>query len=400
MNINMKKRKNKFKTVVYAVIVVLAAAAAVAFTVDFIGAEKISAIINQQGSGEDFREDNKPLSEENYNMLGDTQKKAYRCILNNIKNHPEYIKVPNLSQSEFSEVYFAVKNDNPNLLCFSDSCSMVTFGSMCMLQLHYDYDKAECNEKSEQLRKEADRIISEMPHLDSDYEKELYIHDYIVKNCTYEETDDASNAYGCLVKKEAVCSGYARAAMLLLEKTGVKTMLISGTGESKDSGKVGHMWNIVTIDGRPYHLDVTWDDPASADGDNTTHLYFNLTTEAISADHSDFSVDIQCVDTKFNYFVHENILFDSYSSDVISAVCEKLAENIDAGKNNVEFMFSDEASYAKAVASIIDNSSPKSDMYKIIEYVNTHAADKIDMTHVNFSKDDNKKFIKIEFDAV
>ena len=48
-----------------------------------------------------------------------------------------------------------------------------------------------------------------------DYEKALYIHDYIVNKCRYlEESDNTeyeSTAYGCLVEGVANCEGYAKA---------------------------------------------------------------------------------------------------------------------------------------------------------------------------------------------
>ena len=42
---------------------------------------------------------------------------------------------------------------------------------------------------------------------------------------------------------------------------------------------------MVHIDGRWYHVDVTWDDPVSSE-DVLRHDYFNLTDSQISADHT------------------------------------------------------------------------------------------------------------------
>ena len=44
----------------------------------------------------------------------------------------------------------------------------------------------------------------------------------------------------------------------------------------------GHAWNAVRIDGRYYHVDVTWDDQ----GENIFYAYFNKTDAAILEDHT------------------------------------------------------------------------------------------------------------------
>lgn len=67
--------------------------------------------------------------------------------------------------------------------------------------------------------------------------------------------------------------GYSRAMQLLLHEAGMKATLVGGF----DDQNVAHMWNMVTIDGRNYHLDATWDDSE----DYPRHTFFNLTTEEI-----------------------------------------------------------------------------------------------------------------------
>lgn len=117
------------------------------------------------------------------------------------------------------------------------------------------------------------------------YDIELFIHDWLCKNVTY--NDDAVNdpdghpqaftAYGALVEGSAVCEGYSRAAQLILNAFGIKNGLICGT---TDDGE-GHMWNIVNIDSKWYHLDITWDDD---DEVSPYHFFFNLSDSLITRD--------------------------------------------------------------------------------------------------------------------
>ena len=366
--------------------------------IHYIGAEKLSAYFSTIIFTDDFR-DREPLSTKNYDLLDDNEKIAYICIFNNIEKHPEYIKIPSLTQAEFNNVYFAVKNDNPDMLCFSDSCNMITFLSSCFLQMHYDYQKDVCNKMAEELNAKVNSIISDID-ISDEYAAELAIHDYIVKNCAYtENAENSSNAYGCLVDGEAVCSGYSRAAMLLFSKAGIESVLVAGTGLTADQKVISHMWNIIWINGSPYHLDVTWDDPGSANN-SVSHMFFNLTTKQISADHKDMSVTFDCTETAENYFVKEKLLYSEYNSKTLKNIMNRLCYNVDNGINYLELMFTDADAYSSAVRAIIDNSAINSDMYKIIKYVSENTENKIDTTHVNFVQESEKKYIRLMFDEI
>lgn len=388
------KSKKIFKVFIIIVVVIITTAGAVGI-VSGIGADKIKAYFSVFSFPDDF-DGIQPFSSYNYEQLNDVEKQAYICILNNIDSHPELIKIPNLTKEEFNNVYFAVKNDNPQILCFSDSCNMLSFWSSAFIELKYEYSVDECDAMQNKLMAEVDRIISEMPEYEDDYSKELYIHDYIVNMCKYEESDHSSNAYGCLIENKAVCSGFSRAAMLLLENVGIKTVLIGGTGISSTQGRISHMWNIVQIEEAYYHLDVTWDNPGN--DESISHLYFNLTDSEISLDHTDYDFAYSCNEDKFNYFKYNGLLFSNYGKTELNTIKEKFLSNIDNGINYLEIKFDSADSYNSASDAIIDGVSPNSDMYKIISYISDNTDEKVDISHVNFSSDDNKKYIRLMFD--
>lgn len=73
-------------------------------------------------------------------------------------------------------------------------------------------------------------------------------------------TGDSTNviphlAYGPLVEKNGVCDGYAWAFKTLMDEAGIECSCV--TGFLKDDMSLGHMWNLVKIDGQYYHVDVT-----------------------------------------------------------------------------------------------------------------------------------------------
>lgn len=115
----------------------------------------------------------------------------------------------------------------------------------------------------------------------SDFEKEIQIIRYMVENCSYnKETENSWSAYGALVEGEAKCMGYADAFMVLGKACGLDVRyIVSKT----------HAWNLIKLDGKWYHVDVTWEDPiASNKGngygfDKLRNQYINLTDDEMSA---------------------------------------------------------------------------------------------------------------------
>lgn len=110
----------------------------------------------------------------------------------------------------------------------------------------------------------------------SEYNREKLLHDRLAAKISYVETSNAHNAYGAIVEGEAVCEGYAEAYQYLLQLAGLQALVVTG-----QSASVGHAWNIVRVDGKYYHVDLTWDDQPGA----LYYAYFNKTDSRITEDH-------------------------------------------------------------------------------------------------------------------
>ena len=123
----------------------------------------------------------------------------------------------------------------------------------------------------------------------SEYDKELAIHDWIVKWADYDKEaasnapdakpdPDNDNPYGLFYSKKAICKGYTLTFQLFMDMLGIECITVDGTSKS---GAEPHAWNMVRLDGEWYCVDVTWDDPVSS-GKVDLYLYhrfFNVTSE-------------------------------------------------------------------------------------------------------------------------
>lgn len=119
-------------------------------------------------------------------------------------------------------------------------------------------------------------------------EKLKAIHDYLVRYCVYDEGmstdgyDDSYTAYGCLVKKRAVCQGYAAAFNLLAIKAGISSITVAG-----EAGGGSHAWNYVKVGSTYRYVDATWDDPLPDRGveAGVPHKYFYVTQSFLAKNH-------------------------------------------------------------------------------------------------------------------
>lgn len=109
----------------------------------------------------------------------------------------------------------------------------------------------------------------------------MAVHNYIVENTEYGDEDEITHhwGYGALIEGRAVCIGYTYATHLLLQAAGVYGRIQTGTAAGQE-----HAWNVVTIDGTEYHLDVTWDDPVGSE--SVRYDYFLIDENTIRQDHS------------------------------------------------------------------------------------------------------------------
>lgn len=182
------------------------------------------------------------------------------------------------------------------------------------------------------------------------FETELFLHDKLAEICSYEagaaQSDDpavlyptAFTAYGALVEGRAVCEGYSRAMQLLLHENGMECTLVNGY----DHNGAAHMWNLVTVNGHNYHLDVTWNDSS----DRLHHSYFNLSTAEILLSHTiaDDNIGVDtCTATDANYYHKTGRQINTVHRDDIAKV---IAQAIKNGETSVDMRFT-KSSFAGA----------------------------------------------------
>ncbi|KUG03382.1 putative protease [hydrocarbon metagenome] len=164
------------------------------------------------------------------------------------------------------------------------------------------------------LKKKVREIVNEcISDGMSDYKKEKALHDHIINNAEYDYENflrgsipaSSYTAYGVLILGRGVCQGYAEAMHMLCCEAGLKSLVVQGT--SIFEGKwYKHAWNIVSLNGQYYQVDVCWDDVIAPGGKGTlSYTYFNLNDQDMSKDHNWNKQQYpSCTATKYNYYVY------------------------------------------------------------------------------------------------
>ena len=146
---------------------------------------------------------------------------------------------------------------------------------LSIIKTYTDLEIVEINEKIKQI------VDDKLKNKSDKREIIKIVHDYIINSTKYDKdrTDHniityASNtAYGVLFEGYGICSGYADAMALFLNYYNIPNYKVASEN---------HVWNAVYLDGKWYHLDLTWDDPILSSGEEVLDdTYFLITTEKL-----------------------------------------------------------------------------------------------------------------------
>ena len=186
----------------------------------------------------------------------------------------------------------------------------VSDGIIDYVYFTYHYDSEEYVAMYEKCVAAAEKMIGDLKgnKAVNDVTKALLVHDRLIVNCEYDYkgvttntlTDESQSMYGALVNGVATCQGYSQAYMYLLGELGIDSYVCS-------SEDMDHDWNIVIINGKKYHVDVTFDDPVQDVTGRVYHNYFLLSTAALKkGDHNFTDYDSSPKDTAYDNYYWKN----------------------------------------------------------------------------------------------
>lgn len=278
-----------------------------------------------------------------YQNLADKEKAVYTALYRGICAHESEIDLPyNVDGKVYAKLYCMIEKQE-SALFYIDS-TYYTAEKLRTAKIVYregtetDYSVA----MESDLDRAVGQILSDMPAGTDDFEKALFIHDYIIENCRYQIDGGAgydATAYGCIVGGSAHCEGYAKAFVYLARYAGINSIVVTGVTDNGEN----HAWNQVEIDGEWYNCDVTWDD-TDVDGDKR-HMYFLCNNEMFSQTHvaeTNYFNPFNCTGDENAYFTRRDLVICS-SEDAERILKRELASE----ENSIELKFDSSNSYAE-----------------------------------------------------
>ncbi|MBR6689142.1 MAG: hypothetical protein IKL68_03920 [Clostridia bacterium] len=280
-----------------------------------------------------------------YNQLTEEQKIQYVKIDQGIQELEQGIHFGFVKNAEVKSdviiVLAAIYNDRPEYYYLPQDYNVksIKLGPVeyTILKLNYTVrDKKEREMKDLELDQIVEQIVYDATHDQmTDYEKELALHDALVKKVNYFEFENIEKipvekhtAYEALVNNSAVCDGISKAYQLLLKKAGIYSIMVTGK-----IGEIAHAWNIVKVDGEYYHVDPTSNAIEVNGRRQVMHRYFNLSDKEFKKTHTidkEFPI-MACESTKYDYYTYNNFevkYTESLRSKLIKIINKQLKNDV------------------------------------------------------------------------
>ena len=155
----------------------------------------------------------------------------------------------------------------------------------------------------------------------SDFDKALWLHDWLLNRCKYDNSYLYCGPEGVLCRGIGTCESYHRAYAKLLNKAGIEATDIRSTGDN-------HVWTAAKLDGKWYHIDPTWDDSYNNMSSYESHLYFGLTDDIIKMVHKHHSPKdgYNCNDLDDNYFIKTGEI-STWSDELVDSIKNNIKDN-------------------------------------------------------------------------
>lgn len=298
-----------------------------------------------------------------YQQVPEEERQAYLEILQGVREHVEGICIHASKADRANVLYQYVMKDFPEIFWCDGTTTATAYSGeeeYVILEPGYLYDEQKKSEMEREIQTAADQCLEGVPDGADDYQKILYVYEYIVNLVDYDmNTSDNQNIYSVFVNHRSVCAGYSKATQYLLERMGIFCTYI--TGKTKDGQT--HAWNLVRCDGDYYYVDTTWGDPVfqESEGEETgawqgiiSYDYMCCDDTQISGTHiPDTDVELPvCTKMDDNYYVVNGLYYTDYDRD---AVLQKMNETIQAGENPTVIKFAGKDLYTEAHDDILQN---------------------------------------------
>jgi hypothetical protein len=266
-----------------------------------------------------------------------------------------------------------------------------TTGVLAGVKFSYQESAEQITSMSEKIDNEVAKILSGTEGM-TQYDKVITFFDYLCDNITYNNEADekyCSTLYAAFVTRKANCQGYSNALKYLCNKAGIECYTVPG----EDNAGMGHMWNIVKLNGQWYMIDATY-----ADGTDSYKRYdYCLTTaDKISLSYKIIEDRFQypvCFSLTDNFYVRSG-LFAASATEAVNILTREISKAAKNKPKYVQIMCDSQETYNEAVARILTPESSES-LLEMIKLANSENVTQIREDPVFYSASETTYVIRV-----
>ncbi len=189
-----------------------------------------------------------------------------------------------ITQETARNAFIKAKDTRPEIFWVNTSFGL-TYGSdglVKSMSFFYTMEKSRVAPMRAAIEAEYANIVRGILPGMTDAEKVLVVNDYMCMNYEYDTTlsaDGAYELYGVMINKTGVCDSYSKAFLYVMNRLGIECKRMV-------SDEINHAWNCVKINGKWYHVDVTWNDPVKDNIGRVSHDYLLVSDYNINENYS------------------------------------------------------------------------------------------------------------------
>lgn len=188
-----------------------------------------------------------------------------------------------MNLDQIAEAFFGLLNDDPSLFWMDGHVTGYGYNleKIETIELRTEYTLSEIEHAIDEFHRFADPVVQAAAKLDTELEQIRHIHDHLAATVDYTYGQNVYTADSAIVRKQAVCEGYAKAFVYFMNQLGIQSVYCTGS-----AGGETHGWNLVQLDGAYYNVDITWDDPIGLPEGEWRYDYFLKSDAALAESHT------------------------------------------------------------------------------------------------------------------
>ena len=264
-----------------------------------------------------------------YAMISDEEKEVYDQIYELLTGFENDSVLSTKDTDVIDHAFTCVLVDHPEIF-YVKGYSIKTYtrdGAVERIAMSgtYTMTQSEVMEFLPELDRYYYACTAAIPSDADEYIRVKSVYEYIIRNTDYDlRAPNNQNILSVFVNQRSVCQGYAKAMQYILNRLGVFCTLVEGTVKEDEA----HVWNLVRINGRYYHVDTTWGDASyklvgESEEENSlrppdiNYDYLCITTDNILETHDIKEIVplVECDSIEDNYYVREGLYFDSVDDE-------------------------------------------------------------------------------------